>query len=46
MEKRKVTSIRVHPKKWKAVKIHCIKNDIEISDFIEQLIDRVLKKKE
>ena len=45
MARKKVTSIRVDPSKWKAVKIYCIKNDIEISEFIEHLIDRVLKKK-
>lgn len=42
---RKTTSIKVNPQKWKLVKKHCIDEEIEVSEFIERLIDDALKKK-
>jgi hypothetical protein len=29
---------------WKEMKLHCVKNDIEISDFVEKLVREKLKK--
>ena len=35
---RKTTSIKVDPELWKKVKKHCIDKDMDISDFIEDLL--------
>lgn len=40
---RETTSIKVNPELWKQVKIHCIQNNIEVSEFLEQLIKKELK---
>lgn len=45
MKERKTTSIKINPEKWKTVKKYCIDQDLDISDFIEKLIDDALKKK-
>ena len=45
METKKTTSIKVNPQKWKTVKKYCIDHDIDVSDFIDKLIDDALKKK-
>ncbi len=45
MPEKKVTSIKVNPEQWKTVKKYCIDENIEISEFIERLIDDALKKK-
>lgn len=42
---RKKTSISFDEKLWKDVKIHCIKEDKEISEYLEELIKKDLKKK-
>jgi len=42
---RKTTSLKIDEEIWKEVKIHCIKEDKEISDYIEKLIKEDLKKK-
>jgi len=42
---RKTTSIKVNPELWKEVKKFCIDKNIDISDFLEDLIKRELKKK-
>lgn len=42
---RKTTSLKIDEQLWKEVKIHCIKNDIEISEYIEGLAKKDLKKK-
>lgn len=44
MEK-KVTSIKVDPEIWKEARKHCIDEDIEISEYVEKLIKKDLKKK-
>lgn len=35
---RKTTSIKVDPDLWKKVKMHCIEEDLEISEYLEELI--------
>jgi hypothetical protein len=45
MEEKKVTSIKVNPEQWKAVKKYCIDKNIEISAFLEDVINDALKKK-
>lgn len=35
---RKTTSIKINPDIWKKVKLKCIQEEIEISDYIENLI--------
>jgi len=42
---RKTTSLKIDEKLWKDVKIGCIKKDIEISEYLEKLIKRDLKKR-
>lgn len=44
MEK-KTTSIKINPELWQDVKIHCIKEKIDISDWLEKIIKENLKKK-
>ena len=41
---RKTTSIKIEPEIWKEVKKHCIDKDIDISDYMEILIKKSLKK--
>lgn len=45
MEKmvKKTTSIKVDEKLWKKVKIESIQREIDISDYLENLIKRDLK---
>ncbi|MFH1787378.1 MAG: hypothetical protein ABH811_01145 [archaeon] len=42
---RKTTSLKIDEDLWKEVKIHCIMNNFEISEYIENLINSNLKKK-
>lgn len=44
MEK-KTTSIKINPELWQEVKIYCIKQGIDISDWLEKIIKDNLKKK-
>ena len=44
-EKRVTTSIKFDPELWKDVKIHCIKENKEISEYLEELVRKDLKKK-
>jgi hypothetical protein len=44
MEK-KTTSIKINPELWQEVKIYCIKQKIDISDWLEKIINKELKKK-
>lgn len=44
MEK-KTTSIKINPELWQEVKIYCIKEQIDISDWLEKIINKELKKK-
>ena len=39
------TSIVIEEDLWQDVKIHCIKEKIDISDWLEKVIKRKLKKK-
>ena len=43
MEK-KTTSIKINPELWQEVKIYCIKQKIDISDWLEKIINKELKK--
>lgn len=45
MTQRITKSIKIFPKIWRKVKINCAKEDIEISSYIEGLIEKDLKKK-
>jgi len=45
MKERKTTSIKVSPELWEDVKIFCIKNKTDISDWLEKIIKKNLKKK-
>ncbi|MEK6933255.1 MAG: hypothetical protein AABW75_00070 [Nanoarchaeota archaeon] len=40
---RKTTSLKIDEEVWKKVKIHCILNSKDISDFIESLLIKELK---
>ena len=42
---KKKTSLVIDEDLWQDVKIHCIKEKVDISDWIEGLIKRELKKK-
>ena len=42
--KRTTTSIKINPELWKEVKKHCIDKDIDISEYLEQLIKKDLRK--
>ena len=39
---RVTTSIKVHPDFWADVKIHCIKNKLEVSEFVEKTLKRAI----
>lgn len=41
---RKTTSIKIEENIWKEVKIHCITKAIDISDYLESLIKKDLKR--
>jgi len=41
---RKTTSIKIDPELWKKVKVHCAKEDIDISKYLESLIKKGLNK--
>lgn len=43
--KRVTKSIKINPSLWKEVKVHVAKTGINISDFIEGLIKKALRKK-
>ena len=41
---RKTTSFKIDPEVWKKVKIHCAEQEIDITDFLEKIINKELKK--
>jgi hypothetical protein len=41
---RKTTSLKINPELWKEVKKACIDKEIEISEYLESLIKKDLKK--
>ena len=41
---RKTTSLKIEEELWKEVKIYCIKNNIEISELVEKLLKKEVKK--
>lgn len=43
-KKRVTTSIKVDPDLWKEVKIYCIQNNMEISEFVENLLRNAIGK--
>jgi hypothetical protein len=42
---RKTTSLKIDEELWKEVKIHCIKEGCDISDYLENLVKNNLGKK-
>ena len=40
---RKTTSIKVDSNLWKKVKLFCVENDMDISEYIETLIEIDMK---
>lgn len=42
---RKTTSLKIDEEVWKKVKIKCIQDGVEISQFLEDLLKEALKKK-
>jgi hypothetical protein len=42
---RATKSLKINPEVWKEIKLHCVKEDLEISAFIEQTLKERLKKK-
>ncbi len=40
---RKTTSLKIDEDLWKKVKIHCINESIDISEYIEKLVKKDLK---
>jgi hypothetical protein len=42
---RKTTSLKVDEEIWKKVKIKCIQDGVDISDFVEELLKEAIKKK-
>lgn len=45
MAERETTSIRIDPKLWQDLKVHCVTKKLIISDVLENLIKRELKRK-
>ena len=43
-KKREVTSIKVDPELWKEVKIQAIREEIEVSEFMDRAIKRELQR--
>ncbi len=41
---RKTTSLKIEEELWKKVKIYCIENNLEISEFIEKVVREVVEK--
>lgn len=41
---RKTTSLKIDEEVWKKVKIHCIENSVDISDYLEVLLRKELEK--
>ena len=41
---RKTTSIKINQERWKKVRIHCIKEDKDISVYLEELIQESFRK--
>jgi hypothetical protein len=41
---RKTTSIKIDPELWKQVKKNCIDKEMDVSEYIESLIKKDLKK--
>ncbi len=44
IEERKTTSIKIKRSIWEDFKIHCIKKKIEMSEKLEELITKELKR--
>jgi len=45
-EKRAATSIKIKPTVWKDAKIQAIKNNITVSELVEQAIEKYIKEHE
>ena len=44
--KRKTTSFKINPEIWKDLKVHCVKRDMDISEYLEFLIKENLAKQD
>jgi len=44
MENRKTTSIKINPEIWNKFKIYCIEKKKDMSDVLEEMINKILKK--
>lgn len=42
MTKKKTTSLKIDPELWKAVKKHCIDEEMDVSVYVETLIRKDL----
>jgi len=42
---RKTTSFKINPKIWRMVKVYCAKKEIDIADFLEDIINKELNLK-
>lgn len=43
-EKRESTSLKIRPSVWKEAKIEAIRQDMELSEFVEQAVLELIKK--
>lgn len=43
---RKTTSLKIEEELWKKVKIRCILQGVDISDYLEEIIKKDLEKEE
>ena len=41
--KRMITSIKINPEVWKKAKLFCVQHEVNLADFIEELIEKALK---
>jgi hypothetical protein len=44
MENRKTTSIKINPEIWNNFKIYCIGKKKDMSDVLEEMINKILKR--
>ncbi len=42
---KKTTSLKIDEELWKRIKIHCINEGLDISEFIERISREAIKKK-
>lgn len=42
---KETTSIRIDPEVWREAKLYCVSHDIDLGDYVAELIRRDLKEK-